>query len=244
MAKDYTGLVGIADDYINFNWGLWCMRCGHIDANNKDYNVKLEKKITEVRDLLNNIQSKNIITSAVLSGKYTLEDLVRYNYKDVKDYVESFEDFKDFQPDKNLDKKTRLLLRELYNSSEKGKITNNPMLTENIKRFGEKKSIFNPKRYDFWDCVSVLGGPILACSGILYLAAVYNQSLYCAGSDTNLDLFFGFFGSVFTLGGSVVTYHGISSISKKSKLWDNPEKVLSVINDESASQAVRARKFD
>ena len=242
---DYTGLVKIADDFLSFDCGLKC-KYNSGNLSKKDYDAELKKKRTELNNLLDDAQSERVIAYKVISGESTLEDLVNSNYKEVEAYVKSFKDFKTFQPDEKLDKKTRLLLRELYNSSEKGRINNNPMLTENIKRFGEKRSIFNPKMYDFWGGLDVLYGPLLVWSGIQFsLIGVFgtnstNQSLFGIDSGT---LLVGLSGCII-LWGSSATYQEISSISKKTKFWRNPEKVLSVIKDESASQVVKAKKFD
>ena len=234
MAKDYTGLVEIYDDYINSTCGLKCKyNNGYLSK--KEYDIELEKRITGFMDLLNDIKSRSVIASEVLSGKSTFEDIVRNNYKEVRDYVKSFEDFKNFKPNEKLDEQTKLLLRELYDSSEKKKIMNNPMLTENIKRFGEK-SIFNFKRYDSIDGKTIVVGSLSACCGVyIFLAGGISIS-----EIINEKLLGGFV----TVAGSVVLLNGIDMNLEKSKFWNNPDMVLSRLNDESAAHVVRAGRFD
>ena len=228
---DYTGLVKIADDFLSFDCGLKC-KYNSGNLSKKDYDAELKKKRTELNNLLDDAQSERVIAYKVISGESTLEDLVNSNYKEVEAYVKGFEDFKTFQPDKNLDKKTRLLLRELYDSSKK-LITNNPMLTENIKRFDGHKCL---------DDAYVKSGYLILNAGKSVLSSDnIGLSKYCTFVRKTHGVFGIICGHLLIVSGK---FGGISSSLLRRLYWSDSEKVLSVIKDESVAHVVRARRFD
>ena len=155
MTKDYVGLVEIVNDY-NLRNACLCLYNDTGNISESSSLFEFEKNENRLKKRLEFIKAEGGIASEVLSGKNTLENLVSCQYKEVMDYVRGFRDLKKFQVDKMLDKQTKLLLRELYDyhyDPNNKIIKTNPLLTENVKKFGEKRSLFNYLRLDnstFW----------------------------------------------------------------------------------------------
>ncbi|MCK5299520.1 MAG: hypothetical protein KAJ54_00050 [Candidatus Aenigmarchaeota archaeon] len=227
MAKDYVGLVDRAHNYLHFKIDL-----------NKKYNFgsvseklaqsELKANKAKFKNYLKVAQAEGGIASEVLSGKGTLEDFVSSNNKKVLDYVKSFNDFKKFQPNKKLDKRTKLMLRELnLYGHDLSDVRNNPMLTENIKSFGEMKNLVNPKRYAPAECIlTEAGGSTIFCSSVSIV--LFNMNFLEVAS---------IFGLMFIM-------YGVGRNLHDSAYWRNQDKVLSGLNCVSASQVVKARIFD
>ncbi len=233
MAKDYVGLVKRVENYNSIKTELHKeYKDGYISK--KDFQSELEVNKAKLRNLLEVAKAEGGIASEVLSGKSTLEDFVSSQYKEVRKHIESFKDFKQFKPNKKLDRRTQLILRELYDNYDKKIIKTNPMLTENIKRFGEKKSLFNPKMYDYRDALTMYAGLFYFPIGADYLLSTDISSI------TYWDLLAG----ISVIVGLTCINSVVANSLMKPKNWKKSNFVLSRLKDESASMVVKARIFD